>query len=275
MKRWIPACLFAVSAALFTTAQASLILSNAPNGVRMTAAVDGFYKGATTTDHVYGPTGMVASGHADPTSPYPPISGPALIDPGPPVAPASGTGTIDAYVKSAFDFGAPVGTAARDSFTLYSNLKASALSAHNSAGEQAAAVVRSLNRIEFFLDSRFGGVAPDTPLGTAVFTGIRSTSTYERARLDVYQDGGHIPIASLLPGGAGLTVSLLSGHAYAFELLHGFNVPYGVDPTGTLSVTGTLLPSTVPEPSVVWLLGGLLLLSATVVRRRQVEGEVR
>ncbi len=270
MKRWIPACLFAVSTALFTTAQASVIADNSGNGALLTSFVDGLYSGATTADHVYGGLGLTAIGHADPTSPTLPVSGPAIVDPGAPVAPTSGEGSIDALVTTAFNFGTPVGTAAYDTFTLYSNLTASALSALNSAGEQADAVVGSLNRLDFFIDSSASGfstVAPDTVVGTAVLGAMRDLIPYETGKLEVLQDGAIV--ASLLPGASGLTVSLLAGHSYALQLWHGLNVPYGVDPSAALTITGSLLPSVVPEPPVALLLGGLLVLSVTIVRRQQ------
>ena len=270
MKRWIPACLFAASTALFTTAQASVIADNSGNGASLIAGVDGFYKGATTADHVYGGLGLTAFGHADPTSPTPPVSGPAIADPGAPVAPTSGAGSIDAFAETAFAFGTPVGTATYDTFTLYSDLTASALSALNSAGEQSDAVVGSFNQLEFFIDSSASGLtpfAPDTVIGTAVLGAMRDLIPYETGKLDVLQDGAIV--ASLLPGASGLTVSLLAGHSYAFQLWHGLTVPYGIDPSAALTITGTLQPSVVPEPPVALLLGGLLVLSVTIVRRQQ------
>ncbi len=268
-KNWIAFCLFAASAMLFTTARASVIADNSGNGVLLSAFVDGSYKGATTSDPVYGVGGLSAIGHADPTSPSPPVSGPAIVDPGAAVGPSSGTGSIDAYAMTSFAFGAPLGAGAYDTFMLRSDLTASALSAGNSAGEQADALVASMNQLAFFLDSSASGlssVAPDTAVATAVLGGMRDLFPYETGQLDVLQDGSTV-IASLLPGGSGLSISLLAGHSYALVLSHALNVPYGIDPSTTLTVSGTLLPSTVPEPPVSLLIGALLMIGVAVRRQ--------
>jgi len=257
-----------LAASFFSCAQASVIQDYAANGALLETAVYGSYAGATTTDHVYGSTGMSAIGHADPTSPGLPVSGPAVVDPGAPIAPASGTGSIDARMETNFQFGAPLGAGTYDTFSFLSNLTASALSARNSAGEAANAAVNSMGRLDFYLDPFFAGVAPDTVVGTAVLGSLRSMATYEFAQVDIFQDSALI--ASLLPGDAGLSVSLLAGHGYGLQLSHALNVPYGIDPSVSLVVSGSLHASDVPEPSVLLLiaLGGIMTITTRAQCRR-------
>ncbi len=260
MTRWICLLSILLTFGLFSTAQASVIGRNAPNSALLSSSINGFYAGATSNDYVFGPLGMSSLGHADPTSPAAPVSGPAIVDGGAPIAPASGTGAIAARMETLFQFGAPLGARSYDTFNFISQLTASATSAQNSAGEQADAVVGAVGRLEFFLDAFFASTAPDTVVGSIVLGPIRTLALYESAKVDIIQDGTTI-IDSLLPGTAGLSVALLSGHSYAIELSHGLHVPFGVDPTVSLNIAGSLRARAIPEPSLPILLAiaGILL----------------
>jgi hypothetical protein len=84
-----------------------------------------------------------------------------------------------------FEFGAPLGGGA-DQFPFDSLLEASAHSAQTSAGEDAAARVRSMGSFVFFLDAAFAGVAPGDFVGTATVSAFHQ----RRRRTVAHQNAG-------------------------------------------------------------------------------------
>jgi len=93
-----------------------------------------------------------------------------------------------------------------------------------------------------------------------------SLSPFETAEVAVFRDGTQTFSAG--PGDGGLSVSLFAGSFYAIVLNHVLNVPFGTDPPATLTVSGSLAPASVPEPSTAVLaMIGILSLAGWGWRR--------
>jgi len=143
---------------------------------------------------------------------------------------------------------------------------ASALAAEAGPGAPASAMVSLRAFMTFYLDPAYTGLAPGTVIGLLSSDALRPAGPYENFGMQLWDTSGGL--SESFPGGfSGSSLPLIVGHAYEINASYVMDVPYGVDPAISLTMTVT---AAVPEPATLLLwLSGLLGLAAIRMTGRQ------
>jgi hypothetical protein len=181
----------------------------------------------------------------------------------PPASPPVGKDKAEVTCTAIFDYGVPVGLGASDQIAFDVAGTVSAVDARNIAGNPAAAVATAKGKVKFFLDAKYGGVAPGTMVGYLSFPALRNLFPYEELlTVHVTQEG--LPaispdVLTMNAGDPSATAPLYADAAYLITLDYMAKAPSGTDPPFSI---GYLVGVNSPEPATLSLLamGGLVAL---------------
>jgi hypothetical protein len=244
--------------ALAAPGHASVIGSNSANGALVSAVLDAAYVGAGS-----GPADALNKGGNA-------LALPALG----PTADANANLALSAFSSSLpakdkiqatgtvhFEFGAPIGTSSNDTVQFIISGDGSAMDAHNSAGNSAAAQLSGKLSLNFYVDTI---IAPSgTLVGSLRGGAIRDLNPFEvLLQVDTYKNS--ILIGSYGPGSPGFDLPLVTGNSYMVQLSYLNQVPFGSDPPFSVGWNAAVLP----EPSAFLLLAPATL--ALLRRKRRV-----
>ena len=137
---------------------------------------------------------------------------------------------VDGTLKSAFEFGTPIGSTAFDTFEFEASGNGSAVLSQNLAGMDSDATVVGIGKVEFFNDI-VGGIDCD---GFLHLSDVRNLLPNEVSfSVEVIQDPnlpGATSVALLGPGDAGQVVPIVEDKGYLVRFDYDYRVPFGTDP---------------------------------------------
>jgi hypothetical protein len=169
-----------------------------------------------------------------------------------PVTPASGVGTATGALAATLNFGDLV---TNDTFSLGFSATASALSAFNTGGTAADALVSIHGSLTFSVDPF--GVAPGTPAGQLDFGPLAAPGTYENIKFilteyDLSTAGSSVTLITP-DGSAPAPLALTTNHSYEFAWRYDIVVPHGTDPDFSYTLDASVVAAPVPLPAAIWM----------------------
>ena len=173
----------------------------------------------------------------------------------------------DVEARTTFVFGGPFGGSLTDEVFFSVSGTVSAASAHNSAGNPAAANILAVGTAAFFVDAGFGGAPPPGVIVGSVYLpvfiaprapeGVKEVTVFENEREVARLDAESLPFR----------VPLYTQNGYRIEFHYSALAPFGEDPPFSFEYRVAI--RAVPEPTTAVMMAAVSMAWLTACRRRK------